>query len=158
MYDIAHYWGALEMATIRERKTSKGESRYLVSVRLKGHPPETATFSPKTHTKRTMSTNLDPKALCYVKNTWTEQVLNTRASAATLKGQNLNTENDLQIIGAYWGYINHSRVSEMTNLSKLSERGVKFLTYCQAIDIVDSSAIILKPSNTKKSSIYTHSV
>lgn len=40
------------MATIRKRVTSKGESRYLVSVRLKGHPPENATFSRRTDAKK----------------------------------------------------------------------------------------------------------
>lgn len=40
------------MATIVMRKTSKGEPRYLVSVRLKGHPPENATFSRKTDAKK----------------------------------------------------------------------------------------------------------
>lgn len=40
------------MATIVTRKTSKGEPRYLVSVRLKGHPPENATFSRKTDAKK----------------------------------------------------------------------------------------------------------
>lgn len=40
------------MATVRERVTSKGEKRYQVTVRLKGHPKETATFSRKTDAKR----------------------------------------------------------------------------------------------------------
>ena len=40
------------MATIRKRATSKGEPRYLVSVRLKGHPPENATFSRLTDARK----------------------------------------------------------------------------------------------------------
>ncbi|AUM12469.1 tyrosine-type recombinase/integrase [Ketobacter alkanivorans] len=40
------------MATIRERKTSKGETRYQAIVRLKGFPPQTATFNRKTDAKR----------------------------------------------------------------------------------------------------------
>jgi len=40
------------LATIRERKTGKGEPRYQVVVRLKGFPPQTATFSRKTDAKK----------------------------------------------------------------------------------------------------------
>jgi len=40
------------MATIRERKTSKGETRYQAQVRLKGFPPQNATFNRKTDAKR----------------------------------------------------------------------------------------------------------
>ncbi len=40
------------MATIRERKTSKGEPRFFVWVRLKGFPEQTATFSRKTDAKK----------------------------------------------------------------------------------------------------------
>ncbi len=40
------------MATIRERTTSKGEKRYQVIVRLKGQPPQTATFNRKTDAKK----------------------------------------------------------------------------------------------------------
>lgn len=40
------------MATIRKRRTSKGENRYLVSVRLKGHPPQNATFSRLTDARK----------------------------------------------------------------------------------------------------------
>lgn len=40
------------MATIRERKTSKGEVRYQAIVRLKGFAPQTATFNRKTDAKR----------------------------------------------------------------------------------------------------------
>ena len=36
------------LATIRERKTKSGEVRYHVIVRLKGYPPQTATFKRKT--------------------------------------------------------------------------------------------------------------
>ena len=39
------------MATIRERRTSKGETRYQAIVRLKGFPPQTATFNRKTDAK-----------------------------------------------------------------------------------------------------------
>lgn len=40
------------MANIRERKTDKGEVRYQAQVRLKGFPPQTATFNRKTDAKR----------------------------------------------------------------------------------------------------------
>jgi len=40
------------MATIRERKTSKGESRFMVIVRLKGQPDQVATFNRKTDAKK----------------------------------------------------------------------------------------------------------
>ncbi len=40
------------MATIRTRKTSKGETRHTVIVRLKGHPQETATFARLTDAKK----------------------------------------------------------------------------------------------------------
>ncbi len=40
------------MATIRKRQTSKGEPRYLASVRLKGHPPQNATFSRLTDARK----------------------------------------------------------------------------------------------------------
>ena len=40
------------MATIRERKTGKGETRYQVVVRLKGFPVQTATFNRKTDAKK----------------------------------------------------------------------------------------------------------
>ncbi len=40
------------MATIRERKTGKGETRFQVVVRLKGFPAQTATFNRKTDAKK----------------------------------------------------------------------------------------------------------
>ena len=40
------------MATIRERTNSKGETKYHVQIRLKGHPTETASFSRLTDAKR----------------------------------------------------------------------------------------------------------
>jgi integrase len=40
------------VANIQERCTSKGEKRYKVTIRLKGHPTETATFHRKTDAKR----------------------------------------------------------------------------------------------------------
>ena len=40
------------MANIKERKTSKGETRYQVTVRLKGHPPQFATFNRRTDAKK----------------------------------------------------------------------------------------------------------
>ncbi len=40
------------MATIRERKTGNGEVRYQAQVRLKGFPPQNATFNRKTDAKR----------------------------------------------------------------------------------------------------------
>lgn len=40
------------MATIRERKTQSGEIRYLVIVRLKGYPEQSATFKRKTDALR----------------------------------------------------------------------------------------------------------
>lgn len=40
------------MATIEQRTTQAGRTRYRVLVRLKGHPPESATFTRKTDAKR----------------------------------------------------------------------------------------------------------
>lgn len=40
------------MATIRERKTNKGETRFQVIVRLKGQPDQTATFNRKADAKK----------------------------------------------------------------------------------------------------------
>lgn len=40
------------MANIRERKNGKGELTYQVTVRLKGHPPQIATFKRKTDAKK----------------------------------------------------------------------------------------------------------
>lgn len=40
------------MATIRERKTKNGEIRYQAQVRIKGFPPQNATFKRKTDAKR----------------------------------------------------------------------------------------------------------
>jgi len=40
------------MATIRQRTNSKGETKYHVQIRLKGHPTETASFSRLTDAKR----------------------------------------------------------------------------------------------------------
>lgn len=40
------------MATIRERKTDKGDTRYQAQVRLKGFPAQNATFNRKTDAKR----------------------------------------------------------------------------------------------------------
>jgi len=40
------------MAAIRERVNKDGSIRYTVQIRLKGHPPEVATFSSKTDAKR----------------------------------------------------------------------------------------------------------
>jgi len=40
------------MATIRERKAGNGEVRYQAQVRLKGFPPQNATFNRKTDAKR----------------------------------------------------------------------------------------------------------
>ena len=39
------------MATIQERETSKGETRYRVQVRVKGYPPQSASFKRKTDAK-----------------------------------------------------------------------------------------------------------
>ncbi len=39
------------MARIKERKNSAGQTRYTVEVRIKGHPPATATFERKTDAK-----------------------------------------------------------------------------------------------------------
>ncbi len=39
------------MALIEERKNAKGDITYRVRVRLRGHPPETATFKRKTDAK-----------------------------------------------------------------------------------------------------------
>lgn len=40
------------MASIRERKTAEGNSYFTVQVRLKGHPPQTATFTRRTDAKK----------------------------------------------------------------------------------------------------------
>lgn len=40
------------MASITERKTGDGRTRFLVQVRLKGHPPQTATFDRKSDAKK----------------------------------------------------------------------------------------------------------
>ena len=40
------------MATIQTRRTNSGDLRYKATVRLKGHPTETATFARKTDAKR----------------------------------------------------------------------------------------------------------
>ena len=40
------------MATVQTRRTKDGKLRFRVMVRLKGHPPEYATFSRKTDAKR----------------------------------------------------------------------------------------------------------
>lgn len=40
------------MATIQERKTQDGKVTCRVQVRLKGYPPQTATFSRKTDARK----------------------------------------------------------------------------------------------------------
>jgi hypothetical protein len=40
------------VATIAKKKTSSGEVRYVVQVRLKGHPPQSRTFERKTDATR----------------------------------------------------------------------------------------------------------
>lgn len=40
------------MAVIQERKTKSGKTKYRVLVRLKGHPPQSATFARKTDAKK----------------------------------------------------------------------------------------------------------
>ena len=40
------------MATIRKRETSDGKVRYQAVIRLKGHPPEVATFERKTNANK----------------------------------------------------------------------------------------------------------
>ncbi len=42
----------VSMATIQARKNQKGENRYFVQVRLKGYPPQRATFSRKTDARK----------------------------------------------------------------------------------------------------------
>ena len=40
------------MATIQARRTKSGDLRYKATIRLKGHPTETATFHRETDAKR----------------------------------------------------------------------------------------------------------
>jgi hypothetical protein len=40
------------MATIERRTTGDGRTTYRVKVRLKGHPPDTATFARLTHARK----------------------------------------------------------------------------------------------------------
>lgn len=40
------------MATIQERKSADGKTKYRVIVRLKGYPPQSATFERKTDAKK----------------------------------------------------------------------------------------------------------
>lgn len=41
-----------DMASIRKRVNSKGETRYTAQIRVKGRPSETATFKRKTDAER----------------------------------------------------------------------------------------------------------
>jgi hypothetical protein len=48
---IPHIW-EIVVANIQERKSKDGKTSYRVQVRLKGFPPQTATFERKTDAKR----------------------------------------------------------------------------------------------------------
>ena len=106
------------------------------------------------HTTRTMSNNLDARALRHAKNEWTKQVRNSRTLAATLEGQTKTAENEWLSSGVSWGYINHKRVAEMSHLIELSSKGQRFLEYCRNKNMVDEYAIIIKPSNVSTSSSF----
>lgn len=101
------------------------------------------------HTIRTMSNNLDARALRHAKNAWTEQVRNSRTLAATLEGQTNAAQNEQLSTGISWGYINHKRVAEMSRLEGLSSKGSRLLNYCRDKKMVDEDAIIIKPSSTQ---------
>jgi hypothetical protein len=106
------------------------------------------------HTKRSMSNNLDARALRHAKYEWTKQVQNSRTLAATLEGQTQTAENERLSSGVSWGYINHKRIIQMLHLGNLSSKGLRLLDYCRNKNMVDDSGIIIKPSNITISSSF----
>lgn len=104
------------------------------------------------HTTRSMSNNLDARALRHAKNKWTKQVQDSRILAATLEGQTQTAENEWLSSGVSWGYINHGRVAQMSHLEKLSSKGQRLLDYCRYKNMVDEDAIIIMPSSMSTSS------
>lgn len=106
------------------------------------------------HTTRTMSSNLDARALRHAKYAWTEQVRNTRAIAATLEGQTNAVSDEWTSVGIAWGYLNHKRVAQMSRLTELSSAGARLFRYCRDKGIVDDDAIIIKPNGIKLSDTY----
>jgi len=106
------------------------------------------------HTTRTMSSNLDARALRHAKQAWTEQVRNARTKAATLEGQINAASDGWSSVGIAWGYINHKRITQMTRLTKLSSAGARQFRYCRDKGIVDDDAIIIKPSGIELHETY----
>ncbi|MCE8032180.1 HNH endonuclease [Billgrantia tianxiuensis] len=106
------------------------------------------------HTMRTMSNNLDARALRHAKSEWTKQVRNSRTLAATLEGQTKNTKNGWLSVGVSWGYINHKRVAEMSDIGAISNKGQRLLKYCLDKEMVDENAIIIKPLNSSMSNSF----
>lgn len=106
------------------------------------------------HTTRTMSSNLDARALHHAKRKWTEQVRRARELAATLEGQTSADSYGWSSAGIAWGYINHRRVTQMARLAELSSTGTRLLEYCRDKGIVDEDAIIIKPSGIELKGTY----
>jgi hypothetical protein len=99
------------------------------------------------HTKRDHSRNLDPPALLYAKAQWTSVVREHREKCATVIGQRESVgESSILATGITWGYINHARVANMSDVDHLMGRSKAALDYCVANGIVDTAGIIIKPN------------
>lgn len=113
------------------------------------------------HTRRDHSRNLDSSALHYAKAQWINVVQEHREKCATVVGQRESVgENSILAVGITWGYINHARVAQMSDVTQLTGRSRSALDYCIDKGIVDTNGIIIKPrslchsSATNKNTVY----
>lgn len=101
------------------------------------------------HTKRQLSKNLDQQALIAAKRAWTEDIKKQRALVATASGQmQLAKNNSFLLVGITWGYINHKRVSQMSNPNILNEDSRQYFEYCVSKGLIDQNAVVIKPYNS----------
>ena len=99
------------------------------------------------HTRREHSRNLDAAALLYAKDQWIRAVRAHREKCATVAGQCESVgERSILAVGITWGYINHARVAQMSDVDQLKGKSRASFDYCVAKGIVDSSGIIIKPT------------
>lgn len=124
-----------------DQNHSNNSENNLVVLCLKHHD--------EAHTKRQLSKNLDPKAIKDAKTTWVSNVEQRRKIAATASGQIDHVgKNSFHAVGITWGYINHKRVAQMSDPSRLDVDTKQYFEYCVSKRLLDQNAIVIKPQNT----------
>jgi hypothetical protein len=123
-----------------DKNNANNNRENLVVLCLKHHD--------EAHTVRELSKNLDAKALIFARQNWLATVRRKRELAATLAGQIAAVGSDsFFAAGITWGYINHSRVSQLVHIDCLSADAQSLLSVCCSRSIVDKNGIIIKPAD-----------